>query len=210
MPVIKPNQPMPAWCELEFFEVVKLPKGSRHEFPRRSRKEKLLVARGKCTVAFAGQTIQAAAGANLDLLTPDGWFEIVDTAEPVKLVLLAGRWGDEIGGSGLFSVEAADKREDPGLALTFVKNTSFDNHYHDCDEYWVIVEGSGAVVTEGKRYPVFPGDCVATGMGHHHDFAEVEQPVLAAWIETTLEGRKRRGHLWTHRDGRAEPRPERE
>ncbi len=200
---------MPLWCELEHFEVVTLPKGGRHVFPRRSRKEKLIVARGRCTVACADRAGEAAAGANLDLLAPEGQLEVLDVAEPAKLVRLAGRWGEEIGGSGLFSVVAADKREDPGLALGFVKNTSFDNHYHDCDEYWVIVEGSGAVVTEGRRYAVSPGDCVATGMGHHHDFTEVEQPVLAARIETTLGGRKRRGHLWTHRDGKAEARVER-
>ena len=54
-----------------------------------------------------------------------------------------------------------------------------------------------------------PGDCVATGMGHHHDFPIVVEPVRAVFFETTMQGRKRRGHLWNHRHGPAEPRGER-
>jgi mannose-6-phosphate isomerase-like protein (cupin superfamily) len=63
------------------------------------------------------------------------------------------------------------------------------------------------VYSEGKRYEVRPGDCVATGMGHHHDFAEVLEPVQGVYLETTLEGQQRRGHLWEHTHGPAHPHP---
>ena len=82
-------------------------------------------------------------------------------------------------------------------------------HYHDCDEYWILFEGSGIAASEGKLYEVSQGDCVATGMGHHHDFPRVFEPVKAVYFETTLEGKKRRGHLWNHTHGQAEPRKER-
>ena len=50
----------------------------------------------------------------------------------------------------------------------------FDCHFHDCDEYWILFAGRGIAVSEGKRYEVASGDCVATGMGHHHDFPIVQ------------------------------------
>ena len=57
----------------------------------------------------------------------------------------------------------------------------------------------------GKSFEVGPGDCVATGMGHHHDFPHVSEPIRAIYFETTLEGEKRRGHLWDHKHGAAQP-----
>jgi mannose-6-phosphate isomerase-like protein (cupin superfamily) len=65
------------------------------------------------------------------------------------------------------------------------------------------------VVSEGKAYEVAPGDCLATGMGHHHDFPRVHEPVKGVYFETTLEGLKRRGHLWNHTHGPAQPRRDR-
>lgn len=64
-------------------------------------------------------------------------------------------------------------------------------------------------VSEGRHYPVGPGDCVATGMGHHHDFVRVEEPIRGVYFKTTLEEKKRLGHLWNHTHGPAEPRWER-
>jgi mannose-6-phosphate isomerase-like protein (cupin superfamily) len=210
MPVFRSGEEQaPAWCEMEYFDLVRLAAGQSHLFERKGRKEKLVVCGGRCRVALAGETVDAAKGANLDLVRPDGQFEVTDVAESATLVRMAGRWGEETGDSGLFTVDIIDKRDDGGLPLDYAKNTSFDNHYHDADEYWIIYKGCGAVITEGKRIEVGPGDCVATGMGHHHDFPEIVEPVEAVFFQTTLEGRKRRGHLWTHAHGPAEPRPER-
>ncbi len=64
-------------------------------------------------------------------------------------------------------------------------------------------------VSERKHYEVGPGDCLAIGMGHHHDLPIVTEPVRAVFFETTLEGQKRRGHLWEHTHGPAEPRADR-
>ena len=88
----------------------------------------------------------------------------------------------------------------------YLKTTNFDTHYHDCDEYWVVWGGRGRGGLGGAGYEVGPGDCVATGMGHHHDFARVHEPVRAVYFETTLGGAKRLGHLWEHTHGPARPR----
>ena len=37
--------------------------------------------------------------------------------------------------------------------------------------------GEGTVVSEGRHYQVGPGSCIATGMGHHHDFPLVTTPL---------------------------------
>ena len=96
-----------------------------------------------------------------------------------------------------------------GIFHVPAKDGSFDCHFHDCDEYWILFAGRGVVVSEGKHYEVGVGDCVATGMGHHHDFPQVFEPVEAVYFETTLERQKCLGHLWNHTYGKAQPRPER-
>ena len=63
-----------------------------------------------------------------------------------------------------------------------------------CDEYWILFSRQRRRRIERKRYEVSAGDGVATGMGHHHDFPPVHEPVRAVYSETTMEGEKRRGH----------------
>jgi len=93
--------------------------------------------------------------------------------------------------------------------VEYPKFTNFDSHYHDSDEYWIVFEGLGIAVTEDKSYKVGPGDCIATGMGHHHDFPQVFEPIRAVYFETTLEGLGRQGHLWEHTHGPAQPKENR-
>jgi mannose-6-phosphate isomerase-like protein (cupin superfamily) len=121
---------------------------------------------------------------------------------------MCGNWRGETA-SGLFNVGISDGREDKGDAVDYPKETSFDCHYHDCDEYWVLFAGRGIAVSENASYEVGPGDCVATGMGFHHDFPIAHEPVSAVYFETELEGPGRRGHLWNHTHGEAVPQTER-
>ena len=213
MPVFRAGSGQaPAWCELHRFDVVDLPAGAgRYDFDRAGPREKLIVGEGACTVAVGGREQAAEKGANIDLPEGEGGFSILEVSEDATLIRMAGDWGDEVGGSGLFSVdEAADSdRTDRGDPVPYEKRTRFDCHFHDCDEYWILFAGSGVAVSEGKRYEVSAGDCVATGMGQHHDFPLVHEPVRAVYFETTMEGEKRRGHLWDHTHGKAQPRAER-
>ena len=206
MPVFRSGEGQaPAWCELEYFEIVTLAPGETHSFARRGPREKLIVGGGACRIAFDGRSMDATARTNLDLASGNAQFEVLEVAEETTLIRMCGRWGDETGGSGVFGVDTPEEFKPRGDDWDYPKETNFDNHYHDCDEYWIIFEGRGVAVSEGKSFEVGPGDCVATGMGHHHDFPMVHEPVKSVYFETTMEGRKRRGHLWNKEHGPVKP-----
>lgn len=210
MPVFRSGKGLaPEWCEMEYFDITHLKPGEKHIFDRIGAKEKLIVGRGKCRIAFGGQMVDAEPGAQLDITTPGDRFEVQDVAEDVTLVRMCGRWGDEVGGSGIFGLPIVEDPKENGDQVDYAKNHPLDNHYHDCDEYWIFYEGRGVAVSEGKFFEIGPGDCVATGMGHHHDMAQVIEPTVGVFFETTMEGRKRPGHLWEHTHGPAEPKAER-
>jgi mannose-6-phosphate isomerase-like protein (cupin superfamily) len=210
MPVFKSGQGFaPKWCEMKYFESILVPVGGRHTFSRIGLREKLIVARGKGTISVAGRKLPAAENAGFDLAAAGGNFEVIETFEPLLLIRMCGDWGEPTGGSGLFEVQNSDSPKDQGDAVDYQKTTNFDRHYHDCDEYWIVLTGSGVAVSEGKFYELHRGDCLATGMGHHHDFPIVREPVRAVYFETTLQGRKRLGHLWNHTHGQAHPNPDR-
>ena len=207
MPVFAsgPGQ-VPDWCELELFEVVELAVGSTHAFERRGEKEKLIIGKGNVRIDCGSGERVEPQGANLDISADGESFRVAEVLEEVTLIRMCGRWGEETGGSGLFSVGETADPTDGGDPVDYEKTTTFDCHYHDCDEYWIVFEGRGTAVSEGVTYDVGPGDCLATGMGFHHDFPRVREPVRAVYFETTMEGQKRRGHLWNHTHGIAEPR----
>lgn len=209
MPVFKSGESTPAWCEMTFFEIVQLAPGQQHIFARVGKKEKLIVAQGQCQIRYGDTSLLAERGANLDLTTEEGQFEVSEVLVDSILVCMCGDWSDELGGSGLWSVAQSDNPQDKGDPVAYRKETNFDNHYHDCDEYWIFYKGRGVAVSEGKHYEIAAGDCVATGMGHHHDFPLVTEPIEAVFFETTLQGQKRRGHLWEHTHGLAQPQEDR-
>lgn len=209
MPVFRSDsKQIPAWCEMEHFDIVRLGPGQTHKFARLGKKEKLIVAEGIVRLLIGKTNVVAPATVNIDV--PDGQtVEVVEAIEPSVLVRMCGRWGEITGGSGLFEVVKAKAPHNAGDPVDYPTQAVFDRHFHDCDEYWILYEGSGEVVTEGKRYKVGPGDCVAIGTHHHHDFPVVNEPVKAVYFETTLEGQGRIGHLWEHKHGKAHPRMDR-
>ena len=85
------------------------------------------------------------------------------------------------------------------------KGKEVELHYHDADEIWFIVEGRARVVSEGQEYEVGPGDMLCTGMGDEHGTVEVYEDILGFFLEATLEGQKRKGHL--HREEHGVPVP---
>ena len=205
MPVIKSGETAPAWCEMTFFEIVTLSRGARFRFARRAPKEKLIVCQGRVRIAIDGVEVDASAGSNLDLPNGATGFAVSEVSEDLVAVRLCGAWGEETGGSGLFTVESSTAPADRGDPVPYPKTTNFDSHYHDCDEYWVVWAGRGEAVSEGQSYDVGVGDCVATAMGHHHDVPRVQEPLRGVYFETTLRGARRRGHLWEHTHGPAQP-----
>ena len=212
MPVIHhDDQAWPPWCELESFAILQVDGAGPFVLPRRGRVEKLVLVNGGARLV-SPQERALRPGDVAELPPADevpGQFELRDAAPGTVVVHLAGRWGAETGGCGVFTVDRVANPIEKGDPVWYPKETAIDRHYHDCDEYWIVVEGAGTAMSEGTLYSVGPGDCLAIGMGHHHDFPLVTAPVRAVYFETTLEGAKRRGHLWEHTHGPAEPRLDR-
>ncbi len=210
MPVFKSGRGLaPAWCEMQYFEIVKLSHGTSHSFERIGKKEKLFVGEGRCRLVVAGQTMTANEGDVFELNTSREEIQVLETFADTTLIHLAGRWGEETGGCGVFTLDNSNHPQNLGDVVDYPRTTNFDNHYHDCDEYWIIFAGKGLAVSEGQFYEIGAGDCLATGMGHHHDFPRVFETIRGVYFETTLEGQKRLGHLWNHTHGPAQPRQDR-
>lgn len=214
MPVFRSGDTVPQWCEMTHFDIVQLAPGEQHTYTRMGKKERLFVCEGQCHIRFNGSTLVAEQGTKIDLtdelaIDESGHFEVVAVSTETLLVRVCGHWGEVLGGSGLFSVAASENPEDKGDPVNYEKKTNFDCHYHDYDEYWIFYRGRGEGVSEGKHYPFGPGDCIATGTGHHHDIPRVDGRVYGVFFETSVEAPGRRGHLWNHTHGPAQPRPER-
>ena len=199
----------PAWCELESFDLIDLARDARREVSRQGRKEELIVCRGRVRVQWGTVSADLGEGGVLDFKGASPRTFTIAAVSEALVFRAMGRW-KFVNSSGIFSPPAAPP---PAFdtPYTYRKTTGFDNHYHDCDEYWILFQGKARVASEGKLYDVGPGDCVATGMGWHHDVLSVkgDGPMRAVWFEGTLEGRKRIGHLWEPRHGKAAPRPKR-
>lgn len=67
-------------------------------------------------------------------------------------------------------------------------------HFHDCNEYWIIIEGEGVATSEGIRYELGPGDMLLTKAGDEHSL-EVTKPMVAVYFYGVMPAGGRTGHL---------------
>ena len=199
----------PRWSELECFDIVRLRAGEGHTFQRVATKEKLLAGIGSCRLTWREGERLLNEGDCFDLEYQGDDAPVVISLTDATVVRLCGRWGVGAGTCGVFTLTNSDSPLNEGDPSGYPRSTRFDNHYHDCDEYWVIFDGRAIAVSERKMYILGPGDCLATGMGHHHDLVQVIEPLKGVYCETTLGGEARPGHLWEHTHGPAEPRQDR-
>lgn len=197
----------PGWCELRQFTIETPQPGTTVRHERGSPRERLLMTRGRCAVNAGEQMMVIRAGQFFD--PPDGLHEwaVSATTADAEFVRLSGTWGTEIAGCGLWTMVNQPGATNEGDPVDYPKQTSMDSHYHDYDEYWIILDGAATVVVSGEMSTVTAGDCIAIGAGHHHDMPQVQVPMRGAFFETTLIGRKRLGHLWAHTHGPATPLP---
>ena len=207
MPIFRSGEAPPPWCELGGFEILDLKEGAVVDQARRGPAERLLVTFGTIQLALPESTLILKENQFLDVAN-EAWRLRACSAKG-QLVRLFGRWGRDVGGCGIFRVAEQEKPVNSGDPVSYEKRTSVDSHYHDCDEYWVILEGRGTVVIGDRHMKVTSGDCVPIGMGHHHDMPLAPEAVKAVFFETTLERQKRVGHLWAHTHGAAQPAVER-
>lgn len=207
MPVFRSGKGnAPEWCEMENFELIELEKPEVRELVRESAGEELIVCRGRARIKSGCVSSEIPESGTFGVKGNAVKKFTVSSAGGSALVFRAtGRW-KSVAGAGLFTVRPGTP-PDFDTPYKYVKTTGFDNHYHDCDEYWVIFEGEARVASENRIYDVRPGDCLVTGMGWHHDVLSVKkgEMVKGVYLEGALEGRKRKGHLWEPEHGRAEP-----
>jgi mannose-6-phosphate isomerase-like protein (cupin superfamily) len=209
MPYFRSGDRAPSWCELEAFQIVEVSAYQTVTLRRRGPQDLLLVTYGTGKVQFPDHLTVVRESQFLAI--PDGitQFELSGTSRPVQAIHFSGRWGADVYGCGLFRVSLDVRSQFVGDPVEYPKATSFDSHYHDYDEYWIIMEGSGTAVVGDTCYHVRPGDCIPIGAGRHHDFPLVDAPVKAAYLEVSACGQKRLGHLWNYMHGKAEPQPDR-
>jgi mannose-6-phosphate isomerase-like protein (cupin superfamily) len=206
--MFRSGDPLPEWCELRRFDVLDLGAGDEAEVRRHTPDERVLVTQGTVQLVLPDATVILKENQFYDMPDTPAW-RFRGCSATAQVVRLSGKWGRDLGGCGIFRVTQQESPVNIGDPVDYPKTTSVDNHYHDCDEYWIVLEGAGTAAIGERQIPVQPGDCVTIGMGHHHDFPLVDAPVKAVFFETTLEGARRVGHLWNHTHGPAQPRPER-
>jgi mannose-6-phosphate isomerase-like protein (cupin superfamily) len=71
-------------------------------------------------------------------------------------------------------------------------------HYHDCNEYWIIISGKGICTTEGDEYEIGPGDLVLTKKGEEHSLIVTEE-MAAVYIYGILAPGCQIGYLYRDR-----------
>lgn len=209
MPVYRCEDAAPEWCELREFEVLELGAGERVPVARRHEREIVVSIYGTGQVASAAGSMALAEGQFLIMPADVESYELKSHGRPASFMRLGGTWGADIGGCGVFRVNPGDGPKNVGDPVSYPKLTGIDSHYHDYDEYWIVLDGSGVVRIGEREFVVRRGDCVATGRGHHHDIPIVHAPFRAVYLETTVTGEKRIGHLWNHKHGPAVPDPAR-
>jgi mannose-6-phosphate isomerase-like protein (cupin superfamily) len=206
MTLFRSDTAPPTWCELEHFEIIQLQRDEAITRTPFTRTERLIGTSGTCQLRRGDTSLLLKEAQFIDLDPDDGEWTVLGASDPAQFVRLSGHWGQDMAGCGIFRVQRSDAG-DKGDPVTYPKHTAIDRHYHDCDEYWIILEGTGEVVVDDRHAKVHPGNCLCIGTGHPHDFPLIDTPVKAVFFETTLYGRKRTGHLWNHTHGPAEPMP---
>jgi mannose-6-phosphate isomerase-like protein (cupin superfamily) len=164
-----------------------------------------VVAAGRVVLGQGSAAMVLAPGQFLDLQPGGGACTVRGLAPDAMAVRLTGDWPGAIGGCGVFTVENIAAPSDRGDPVGYPKATRIDRHYHDCDEYWILLTGRATAVVGDEAAEMAPGDCLCIGMGRHHDMPQAPDPVTAVYFETSLERQRRIGHLWEHTHGPAVP-----
>jgi mannose-6-phosphate isomerase-like protein (cupin superfamily) len=205
MPKIKIGEDkFPEWSEIKDIQLIKLSAGEKKIIESESPKTALFIEDGKCSIGTEHSMKEYSAGEKFY----DASSFFISAHSAVKLILIEGRWGDKIGTSDFFVMDNSRSPVNTGDPAAYDRKTEFDNHYHDFDEVWIILEGEMLAYSEGKPYRLGPGDCLLTPMGFHHDMTEIYKKIKGIYFETTLKGKKRLGHLWIHTHGTPQKHPE--
>ncbi len=209
MPVVKKWQDLPSWSRIKKYERISIYKDQAVTVSESYPKVCLRVLVGRVTIEENGKIVELESEQNY--FSETGQFTVFYRMRYIleysEIMLICGDWQEAAMGNFKVQIFKHLPAVNEGTPAAYYRNTFFDNHYHDFDEYWIIWEGAGVVQTEGKLVEVEPGDCVCTGMGHHHDFPIVHSTISSIAFETEPEGQKRPKHLWEQVHGPAAPDP---
>jgi mannose-6-phosphate isomerase-like protein (cupin superfamily) len=206
--VFRPGGSPPRWCELADFKLFAFEGLKASELRRQTSRERLIVTAASLQITFAGRSQVFSERQFFDLPNGVDEYALTPVRAGAHAVRLMGTWGDELGGCGVFTARNEEKPRDQGDPVKYEKHTLVDSHYHDCDEYWIGLEGWGEAIVGENRIRFEAGECVPIRTGHHHDLPNAPEGIRAIFFETTLTGKKRVGHLWEHTHGPAVPLPE--
>ncbi len=82
---------------------------------------------------------------------------------------------------------------------TLQPGDSVELHFHDCNEFWIIIEGRGVATSEGVTYELGPGDMLLTKEGDEHSL-EVTEKMVAVYFYGVMPPGGRVGHLHKEND----------
>ncbi len=199
---VRSGESFPSWCELRAFSQIRVGPDRETRIEVGQRRARLLATAGSLQVRQGGRS-QVLREQQFVELEPGG--AVLFSTGAAEAMLLEGTWGDELGGCGVFRAENVAAPSDRGDPVDYPKNTNIDAHYHDCDEYWILLEGRATAVVDSEAIGMRPGECLLIPMGAMHDMPDAPEPVRAIYFEASLRGRKRIGHLWQHTHGPARP-----
>lgn len=189
----------PDWSELKKITQLSIESDSKIEIVKSFSKYALFVISGQCSIRTNGY--EKIFIENDSLLSDKNNISVKTLDQKTEIVMIEGNWNDDIGDSAVFKMSKHSFPRNIGDPVDYARTNDFDNHYHDSDEYWIILKGNGLAVSEGLKYKFSDGDIIATRMGDHHDLPEVYEDIHGIYFETSLRGQKRLGHLWNHTHG---------
>jgi mannose-6-phosphate isomerase-like protein (cupin superfamily) len=68
-------------------------------------------------------------------------------------------------------------------------------HFHDANEYWIIIQGRGIATSEGITYELGPGDMLLTKAGDEHSLIVTEE-MVAVYYYGAMPAGGRFGYLY--------------
>ena len=200
MPLLKISEnKFPKWSEVKKIDRIILEPESSTKIVKSFSKYALFVMSGECTIKV--NDYEKLFQEDDSLFSDRKNILIKSLNRKIELVMIEGTWKNEIGDSAVFRMSKHSVPCNIGDPVDYPRTNDFDNHYHDFDEFWIILQGSGLAVSEGVKYKFSGGDIITTRICDHHDLPEVYEDIHGIYFETSLRGQKRLGHLWTHTHG---------
>jgi len=77
---------------------------------------------------------------------------------------------------------------------SYTAGSACEPHFHDCHEYWLILEGKARAQVGTVEEEVALGDIILTPIGAEHQFSAVTDATVL-WCYGPLKGQKRVGHI---------------